>query len=154
VPVLPQCAITVCDPCKTLPWWWLCRRAVVFALFVSGLGLGSCWDVARTPPMGFNTWNFYHCSVDAEVLMSTALAMVRAAHCCGIHLCIVGDSQLHIFAPQVARFSTCLLSGDRFVVGGNWSCKSGVPVREFWCDHAAFWVGLRFTWFRVPFRCV
>lgn len=33
------------------------------------------WDVARTPPMGFNTWNLYHCSVDATILTETATAM-------------------------------------------------------------------------------
>jgi alpha-galactosidase len=34
------------------------------------------WDVARTPPMGFNTWNLYHCSVDATILTETATSMV------------------------------------------------------------------------------
>jgi len=34
------------------------------------------WNVANTPPMGFNTWNLYGCSVDADILMGTATAMV------------------------------------------------------------------------------
>ena len=27
--------------------------------------------------MGFNTWNLYHCSVDSDILTSTATAMVQ-----------------------------------------------------------------------------
>ena len=34
-------------------------------------------DVARTPPMGFNTWNLYKCSVTATILEQTATAMVK-----------------------------------------------------------------------------
>lgn len=37
----------------------------------------SAWDVARTPPMGFNTWNLYYCSVNAEILINTAKAIKR-----------------------------------------------------------------------------
>jgi len=33
------------------------------------------WDVARTPPMGFNTWNLYGCNVNADILMKTAKAI-------------------------------------------------------------------------------
>eukprot|EP00729_Bicosta_minor_P023308 gene23308-26423_t len=32
---------------------------------------------ANTPPMGFNTWNLYHCAVDATILTETATAMVK-----------------------------------------------------------------------------
>ena len=35
------------------------------------------WDVANTPMMGFNTWNLYQCAVDADILTSTAAAMVQ-----------------------------------------------------------------------------
>ncbi|GJQ15883.1 hypothetical protein GpartN1_g7674.t1 [Galdieria partita] len=34
--------------------------------------------LARTPPMGYDTWNFYHCNYDGETLMKTAKAMKDA----------------------------------------------------------------------------
>jgi len=34
------------------------------------------WNTAVTPPMGFNTWNLYHCSVTGDILIETAKAMV------------------------------------------------------------------------------
>jgi len=47
-------------------------------LLLLSLSVGAgAWDVARTPPMGFNTWNLYHCSVDATILTETATAMVN-----------------------------------------------------------------------------
>jgi hypothetical protein len=33
--------------------------------------------VARTPPMGYNTWNYWHCGVNASVLMAAADAFVE-----------------------------------------------------------------------------
>eukprot|EP00656_Telonema_subtile_P054528 TRINITY_DN8180_c0_g1_i3.p1 TRINITY_DN8180_c0_g1~~TRINITY_DN8180_c0_g1_i3.p1 ORF type:complete len:393 (-),score=65.03 TRINITY_DN8180_c0_g1_i3:99-1277(-) len=37
------------------------------------VGPSTAWNtVARTPPMGFNTWNLYRCSVDADILIKTA----------------------------------------------------------------------------------
>lgn len=44
----------------------------IFLFFASG----SAWDVARTPPLGFNTWNKFGCSVTGQILMDTARAMV------------------------------------------------------------------------------
>jgi hypothetical protein len=46
--------------------WYIC----LFFAFVSA------WDVARTPPLGFNTWNKFGCSVTGQILMDTARAMV------------------------------------------------------------------------------
>lgn len=34
--------------------------------------------LARTPPMGWNSWNSFHCDVDAELLEATADAMVAS----------------------------------------------------------------------------
>lgn len=51
-------------------------RATACLLLALGTTVGA-WDVARTPPMGFNTWNLYHCSVDASILTQTAEAMVN-----------------------------------------------------------------------------
>jgi len=39
------------------------------------LGVASAWDVATTPPMGFNTWNLYGCSVTGDILVNTAKAI-------------------------------------------------------------------------------
>jgi len=52
--------------------------APLFQLFSGLLTIASvhAWDVAKTPPMGFNTWNLYHCAVDADILTQTAQAMV------------------------------------------------------------------------------
>ena len=36
------------------------------------------WDVARTPPMGFNTWNLFGCGVNADILERTADALVKS----------------------------------------------------------------------------
>ena len=55
----------------TLPRWPL---AIALSLALVSVADGA--DVARTPPMGFNTWNLYHCSVDAAILNSTAKAIV------------------------------------------------------------------------------
>eukprot|EP00759_Apiculatamorpha_spiralis_P024345 PhF_6_TR27884/c0_g1_i1/m.40831/K07407/E3.2.1.22B, galA, rafA; alpha-galactosidase len=49
----------------------------MFLLLLASLLAGSdAWDVAGTPPMGFNTWNLFACGVDADVLINTAKAMV------------------------------------------------------------------------------
>eukprot|EP00871_Galdieria_phlegrea_P002197 jgi/Galph1/2979/GphlegSOOS_G1640.1 len=45
-------------------------------------GLSGVWGLnnglARTPPMGYDTWNFYHCRYDGETLMKTTKAMKDA----------------------------------------------------------------------------
>jgi hypothetical protein len=35
----------------------------------------AAWNVARTPPMAFNSWNLYGCGVTGQILMDTASAM-------------------------------------------------------------------------------
>ena len=87
---------TLAKPCAML------RLAAIAA----GAVLASAWDVARTPPMGFNTvsvcfvspspaplpnlsshsppfspyaqWNLYHCSTGAVVLNNTAASLVSS----------------------------------------------------------------------------
>ena len=59
--------------------WYPSRCALPLLLCTALLSIcGHCWDVASTPPMGFNTWNLYGCGVDAEILMRTADAMVSS----------------------------------------------------------------------------
>lgn len=41
---------------------------VVAALFGA---YAAAWDVAKTPPLGFNTWNFIGCRVTGQDLMDT-----------------------------------------------------------------------------------
>ena len=53
-------------------------HSVIFGLVLMTFihdGAAVNW-VARTPPMGYNTWNHYGCSVDAQILTSTASALV------------------------------------------------------------------------------
>jgi alpha-galactosidase len=49
------------------------RAFLALALVAAPAALA--WDVARTPPMGFNTWNRFGCSVTGQILMDTATAM-------------------------------------------------------------------------------
>jgi alpha-galactosidase len=48
--------------------------ALVAALAATGVG---AWDVAATPPMGWNSWDYWHCEVNATILMDTAKAFVN-----------------------------------------------------------------------------
>ncbi|HEX4269488.1 MAG TPA: glycoside hydrolase family 27 protein [Steroidobacteraceae bacterium] len=51
--------------------------AVILALtFTPAYALDN--GLARTPPMGWNSWNSFHCNVDAELLEATADAMVAS----------------------------------------------------------------------------
>ena len=34
--------------------------------------------LARTPPMGWNSWNHFHCNVSAQLIRETADAMVAS----------------------------------------------------------------------------
>ena len=52
------------------------ERSVIFGLLFAIIHDGAADWVARTPPMGYNTWNHYGCSVDAQILTSTASALV------------------------------------------------------------------------------
>jgi len=55
----------------TLLFTWLtCSLLCVCVALDNGL--------ARTPPMGYDTWNAYHCNYDAATLMGTAKAMKEA----------------------------------------------------------------------------
>lgn len=47
-----------------------------FIILAVLFSLASSWDVAKTPPMGWNSWNYFGCSVDAEILTSIAKAVV------------------------------------------------------------------------------
>eukprot|EP00871_Galdieria_phlegrea_P003987 jgi/Galph1/458/GphlegSOOS_G5147.1 len=47
---------------------------LLWCSYVHGLDNG----LALTPPMGYDTWNFYHCKYDGETLMNTAKAMKDA----------------------------------------------------------------------------
>ena len=38
--------------------------------------VATAWDVAHTPPMGWNSWNYWNCRVNATVLSDAAKAMV------------------------------------------------------------------------------
>ena len=46
----------------------------LFAMFFA-FPLVAAWNVAKTPPMAFNTWNLYGCEVTGQILMDTAMAM-------------------------------------------------------------------------------
>ena len=50
-------------------------RSFLAAALVVAPPAALAWDVARTPPMGFNTWNRFGCSVTGQILMNTATAM-------------------------------------------------------------------------------
>ena len=54
-------------------------RAVATLVFVAGLPmLGNAWDngLAKTPPMGWNSWNKYACDgLNEKVVRDTADAM-------------------------------------------------------------------------------
>jgi len=57
---------------------WLCTIAVVAAF--GGLALAQtpvAWmDIAKTPPMGWNSWNKFGCNVSEQLIRETADAMV------------------------------------------------------------------------------
>eukprot|EP01116_Phalansterium_solitarium_P024035 TRINITY_DN867_c0_g1_i1.p1 TRINITY_DN867_c0_g1~~TRINITY_DN867_c0_g1_i1.p1 ORF type:complete len:727 (+),score=197.67 TRINITY_DN867_c0_g1_i1:51-2183(+) len=48
---------------------------LAFCGHAAGLRFPGGFDVASTPPMGWNSWNFYGCSVDEQALRSAAKAM-------------------------------------------------------------------------------
>lgn len=68
-------------------------------LFTFYLPFCLAWDVARTPPMGFNTWNLYACTVDAQILKDTAQA---------IH-----DSGLQAAGFEYVNSDDCWMLADR-----------------------------------------
>ena len=52
----------------------LCLSLCSSSLFVSAVNNG----LALTPQMGWNSWNHYHCSVNADVLREQAAAMISS----------------------------------------------------------------------------
>ena len=57
---------------------WLAVVGVVLGASSSGLAQLSRWDsLALTPPMGWNSWNRYHCDINEEIVRATADAMVE-----------------------------------------------------------------------------
>ena len=58
--------------------FWLAVVGVVLGASSSGLAQLSRWDsLALTPPMGWNSWNRYHCDINEEIVRATADAMVE-----------------------------------------------------------------------------
>ena len=57
------------------------------AVFITLLSLTSAWESpVRTPPLGFNTWNFVGCGVTAQILKDTAKEMSdRGLKAAGYH---------------------------------------------------------------------
>jgi len=54
-------------------WMWI---ALILSVFFIGSGLLSSDDLARTPPMGWNSWNKFGCNVSESLIKETADAMV------------------------------------------------------------------------------
>lgn len=56
------------------------KLIIVFALVLSGTVLMAqkFTGLAKTPPMGWNSWNKYHCDVSEELIMKMADAMVSS----------------------------------------------------------------------------
>ena len=52
--------------------------AVAFALLQGAASLNN--GLGRTPQMGWNSWNHFHCGINATILEQSADAMVRARH--------------------------------------------------------------------------
>ena len=46
------------------------------AALAEGLGNGRAASTGRMPPMGYNTWNQYHCGINEDLMRKTADAMV------------------------------------------------------------------------------
>ena len=55
-----------------------CTATIFGSMLLFRAAMASPGGLANTPPMGFNTWNLYHCSIDATILIETASAMVNA----------------------------------------------------------------------------
>jgi alpha-galactosidase len=54
------------------------RVLLIAAVFAAPAGAGKFADLARTPPMGWNSWNHFGCDVDEELIRETADAMVES----------------------------------------------------------------------------
>jgi hypothetical protein len=51
---------------------WLSFPLCAIALAGANADVGP----ANTPPMGFNTWNLYHCNINAQILTETATGVL------------------------------------------------------------------------------
>ncbi len=47
-------------------------------LLVTDVTAQKCTRLAKTPPMGWNIWNKFHCDVSETLIMQTADAMVSS----------------------------------------------------------------------------
>jgi Alpha galactosidase A/Alpha galactosidase C-terminal beta sandwich domain/HYR domain len=54
---------------------WVVLVALVLAMPVSAARADSYNGLALTPPLGYNTWNAFHCNVSEDLIKQTALAM-------------------------------------------------------------------------------
>ncbi|MEO8779835.1 MAG: glycoside hydrolase family 27 protein [Rhodanobacter sp.] len=57
---------------------WATALATAFAALVAVPALALDNGLARTPPMGWNSWNSFHCDVSAKLVEATADAMVAS----------------------------------------------------------------------------
>lgn len=62
------------------PWCKVLAATLITALAALALSPAHALDngQARTPPMGWNSWNAFHCDVSAKLVEDTADAMVRS----------------------------------------------------------------------------
>lgn len=61
---------------------WRRLFSAVVALMLAALAVAPAYALdnrlARTPPMGWNSWNSFHCDVSAKLVEATADAMVTS----------------------------------------------------------------------------
>lgn len=64
-------------------------RVLVTACVVAGaIGASARPEMARTPPLGFNTWNKFSCGgISAQVLMDTADQFVKVIELSSLQAC-------------------------------------------------------------------
>ena len=58
-------------------WGWLAASSKMRPILATLVAIRSAlaWDVAGTPPLGWNAWNSFGCEVNSSILMDTAQAM-------------------------------------------------------------------------------
>ncbi len=77
-----NCRVSGCVfPAAFFPWakdmTGHASRLLVAVLVALSVSHAVAWDVARTPPMGWNSWDYWHCAVNATILMDSAKAFVN-----------------------------------------------------------------------------
>ena len=55
--------------------WWV---AVIVLYTLTAAAYGQSSELARTPPMGWNSWNHFHCKVTEEDVRAAADALVSS----------------------------------------------------------------------------